>query len=178
MGIVVVKIARTGEPVWTIIPIPAIIFGLSTNFCMCCAFVCRDCSLFCREFSLFCRGVSLFCRRFLYSAMSFLYFAVVFFFLPWQLWATVQWRLEIIKWLKYWCKDQCPRSTQIDAKLRIKTDYRLCSIKIDNKLARTTWIDVILVLLLLTLRTSSKLTHFFYSWLRTCNGLVGINQLI
>ena len=77
---------------------------------------CRDSSLFCRDFSLFCHGfffalpwvffilpwvvfilpwLCLCCR-------DFNYIAVVLFFLPWQLWATVElkiWRHYLFNYL-------------------------------------------------------------------------------
>ena len=87
------------------------IFGLSTIFCMCCAFVSVVTVVyFAVSFLYFAVGflyfaVSflycavrffLFSRDFLYSVMSFLCFAVVSFFLPWAFfilpWLCLCWR--------------------------------------------------------------------------------------
>ena len=110
-----VQIARTEETVWIIISIPATIFGLSTVFCMCCAFVSVVTLLcfaviffhFSMGFSLIRREFSLFSRRFLYSALAFFILPWVFFLLPWVFfilpWVFFNspWVFFILPWFLY-----------------------------------------------------------------------------
>ena len=93
-----VQIARTGEPVWTIISIPPTIFGLSTVFWMCCAFI---------------FVVALLCFPWVFFILSWVFFIFpwfffillrVFFSFPWVLFG-LSWIFFILAWFYLLCRE-------------------------------------------------------------------------